>query len=457
MRSSQKVIFFNGISFQKYNIDFQFDSYDRIKLINHKLIEENVCFKKNEVLIHSGFCDSHIHSFWEASLSGNLNLVNIISNTELQYLVENFSSEIVTGYGWDENKIDGFCVDFVEKINKPIYLLRVCGHQAIVNKEFCNIHNLTFTKNIVGDEIILKYETLKTKIPNVNFEKIIIAAQESLLKKGINSISEMSVSTNEINAVLQLLKDKKLNINMDLIPLFSELEKEYLPIQEKQGKVEINVIHNKWYLDGSFGAKSARLRIPYKDSNTKGNLYYTDEKLFSEVEIALKKNFLLSFHAIGDGAIDQIIRLSQYFSSDLLRVSNFYKKNFHRIEHLQLFNKDQELFFTENNLWEFHIQPFHRIFDAHFFKQRLGVERVAEAYSQNFSKKIKVYLGSDSPIGSNLLSDYMESLINHPCPTQRYTNKEALEFIVKNNKYSDFTIKNGKNYFLSDIHWPKKQ
>lgn len=64
----------------------------------------------------------------------------------------------------------------------------------------------------------------------------------------------------------------------------------------------------KIFLDGSLGAKSAGLDVPFLDG-TEGYLLYSDEDLESLLGELAAYNTALSVHAIGHRAVDQILRV----------------------------------------------------------------------------------------------------------------------------------------------------
>lgn len=62
----------------------------------------------------------------------------------------------------------------------------------------------------------------------------------------------------------------------------------------------------KWQLDGSVGSHTAAFSQPFKDGG-QGELYYSDEFLSDTIERFDKQGFLVTAHAIGDVAIDQLV------------------------------------------------------------------------------------------------------------------------------------------------------
>ena len=58
-------------------------------------------------------------------------------------------------------------------------------------------------------------------------------------------------------------------------------------------------------LDGCFGSMDAALLQPYKHSEDKGVLYYSDEKVIDFCKKANRAGMQIQLHAIGDAAFDQ--------------------------------------------------------------------------------------------------------------------------------------------------------
>lgn len=62
----------------------------------------------------------------------------------------------------------------------------------------------------------------------------------------------------------------------------------------------------KWETDGSVGSRTAAFSRPYRDG-TQGCLYFPTEQLASTVAQLAGQGYLVSAHAIGDAAIDQLV------------------------------------------------------------------------------------------------------------------------------------------------------
>lgn len=89
----------------------------------------------------------------------------------------------------------------------------------------------------------------------------------------------------------------------------------------------------KIFLDGSLGAKSAGLDVPFLDG-TDGYLLYSDEELESLLGELAAYDTALSVHAIGHRAVDQILRILERIEGSGLSFSQV------RLEHVQYIRED---------------------------------------------------------------------------------------------------------------------
>ena len=85
-----------------------------------------------------------------------------------------------------------------------------------------------------------------------------------------------------------------------------------------------------WELDGAVNSQSAAFYTPYLGSEEKGHTYYSDEHVRKRVETALEEDILLTSHAIGPAAIDQILDLYAENKDRLDRKGGMY-----RIDHFE--------------------------------------------------------------------------------------------------------------------------
>ena len=87
---------------------------------------------------------------------------------------------------------------------------------------------------------------------------------------------------------------------------------------------------SSWELDGAVNSRSAAFKTPYKGSEDAGHKYYDDDTIGEKVKEALDEDILLTAHAIGPCAIEQL--LGAYSKhEDRLTASG----GMHRIDHAE--------------------------------------------------------------------------------------------------------------------------
>ena len=90
-----------------------------------------------------------------------------------------------------------------------------------------------------------------------------------------------------------------------------------------------------WELDGAVNSQSAAFYTPYRNMDEKGHTYYSDEHIRDRVETALKEDILLTAHAIGPVAIDQILNVYDEHRDELPTENGMY-----RIDHFEFPSKE---------------------------------------------------------------------------------------------------------------------
>ena len=176
----------------------------------------------------------------------------------------------------------------------------------------------------------------------------------------------------------------------------------------------------KLLTDGSLGARTAYMRGPYADApETAGVAVYTQDALNEVVALAHRNGMQVAFHAIGDGAIEQVVRSVEYAKRteekariSLMPENEIYPKkdstlkqtsspssHRHRIVHCQFIGEDLLARIKEAGLCA-DIQPPFTASDYPIVDARVGVERSDWSYVWRTMAEAGIPLGggSDSPV-----------------------------------------------------------
>jgi predicted amidohydrolase YtcJ len=149
----------------------------------------------------------------------------------------------------------------------------------------------------------------------------------------------------------------------------------------------------KLYADGALGSRGARMIEEYSDDPGNKGLFLTDlDLLESYCFNALKNNYQVAIHAIGDDANRQVLKIY----SDLLEEGNDRRW---RIEHAQIINPEDFQLFRKYRVVP-SIQPTHATSDMYWADERIGNDRMLGAYSYNtlLTQLGWIPNGSDFPV-----------------------------------------------------------
>jgi hypothetical protein len=232
--------------------------------------------------------------------------------------------------------------------DRPLHVIRTCAHIAVLNTkalEICGISKHTTVPS--GGEIrldangepngVLSETALglaKRKIPAYSFEqyrRMILAAQEEFLSYGIGAATDPAVHPELLEVYKAMDRAGALKIRINAIPILVPVgANEALPIPEIYESDYLKVNTVKLFSDGGLSGKTAAIKHFYKNTQEQGVLRLEYDFFKKTAQKAQDEGFMIATHAIGDAAIDLVLKVYEDISS-----SN--KSGLkHRIEHLCL-------------------------------------------------------------------------------------------------------------------------
>ncbi|MFC9599065.1 amidohydrolase [Peribacillus butanolivorans] len=333
--------------------------------------------------------------------------------------------EWILGYGWNhelwpdkkfptKEELDAVAPD------NPVMLQRVDAHSIWVNSKALEIGGITKdTHDPQGGEILRDSNgeptgvlidtagiSVTSKIPPYSTERIeegLIKAQEELFANGITSATDAGTHLSYINDMKNLYKKGELKARLNVMVANGKGGEtgESLEYYYKNGP-EIGLFGDRLTVrslklvgDGSLGSRSAALLEDYSDrSGHKGNYRFTDEELYRLVKEARKYGWQVATHAIGDGAILQVLNTyERVLKEDPLADHRW------RIEHFQIANASEIDRIAKVGILP-SMQPVHATSDKNMAEDRVGPERIK--YSYAWRKVIDagshIIGGSDAPV-----------------------------------------------------------
>ncbi len=412
-----------------YSVDENFTTYQAMAIADGKIIELGAereimnRYKADKVVdarsmpIFPGFYDAHSHFLGTATNKGELNLFGVESESEMIQKVIAFAkkndSEWIVGRGWDqtiwENKtfpnkamLDSLFPD------RPVYLMRIDGHSALVNQIGLDLVGIT-NKTQISDGIIEKdkggnltgivvdgaSKLAEKEIPPLSealVAKLLAETEMECFKAGLTTVTAAGISIKELHFLDSLQSAGNLKIG-----IYAMLEPEDKVIEFMQNgpflTEKLTARSFKLFADGSLGSRGALLKKPYSDQPENYGVYLLSDSILDlYAQACYDSGFQLNTHCIGDSA--NALILSKY--AEVLGGITDLRW---RIEHAQVVSENDRHYFADYAIIP-SMQPVAAISDMAWAEERLGPERINDAYALRSLKNQLGFLalGTDFPV-----------------------------------------------------------
>jgi predicted amidohydrolase YtcJ len=426
-----------------------------------------------------GFVDCHVHMTSFGQQLQSVDLRNVSSIEEMKRKIRDYASKNpgkswILGGRWDHER-------FVEKRyptrwdldeavpDKPVFLIRVCGHVGVANTKALQLAGITRETAVSGGKVdldeasgepngILRENALDLvwrvvpKPTAMELEEACIQAFQKAVEEGLTGVHWIVDSAEELRLIQKLCKEGRLPLRVYLgIPAKLLDNAAELGLTTGFGNDMLKLGFIKVFADGSLGARTAALKEPYSDKpETSGMLLLSQRKLNKLVLKAHRAGWQVAVHAIGDKAIEAVLKaFSKAFKT-------FPRENSrHRIEHCSVLSPKLIRQMKRLNLIA-SVQP-HFIVSDFWVVERVGAERARWVYPFKtlMDKGVVVAAGSDCPVEpiSPLLGIWA-AVARKTFKEEGLTVEEALKIYTLNAAYASYdenlkgTIEAGK---LADI------
>ena len=352
-------------------------------------------------VVMPGFIDVHAHLDSIGINLSTLDLRGVPSIEELKRrlrdYVKSVKSRWVVGRGWDQELFrerrwpSRFDIDEVVS-DRPVALVRVCGHAAVLNTKALELTGLlnSMDKDVIRDEtgnvtgVVVERaldrveELIHDSYTLDDYRGFMINAMRYAASLGVTTMGFVSVDLKSLNSLIMIERELgKLPIRVraylnpfdhgiDVIELLRQLG-----IRAGFGSQYLRINGIKVIADGSLGARTAWLSKPYNDDpGNSGRPNYGFDELMSIVKRSNEAGLQLAIHGIGDKMIETILDIYG-------RLGNVSMPR-HRIEHASVLREDlvgriRELGVT------LAVQP-HFVITDWWVVDRVGVDRARYVY-----------------------------------------------------------------------------
>ncbi len=368
-----------------------------------------------------GLIDSHGHI---AGLGDSLEILDLRearSAADIAAQVAKAASqrkpgEWIRGRGWDQTRWPGAQFPSHEldqaSPNNPVYLSRVDGHAAWVNKKAIEMSDINAaTQDPAGGRIIREKDGKPTgvlvdramglvsrRIPPPDAEAVRKRIENAALacaKLGLTTVHDAGTGDREIQAYKALIAKNALKLRVyAMIGGSGAHWEQWLKTGPEVGEY-LTVRSIKLVADGALGSRGAAMKEPYADEPShRGLTILKQEEIERVAKQAVARGFQVNTHAIGDAANRAV--LDAYAGA----LGGENDRRF-RIEHAQIVSLDDIPLFRKYSIIA-SMQATHATSDMRWAEKRVGPQRILGAYAwQRFLKAgVKLANGSDFPVES---------------------------------------------------------
>ena len=373
-----------------------------------------------------GLVDAHGHilsyglSLLRVDLTGTQSEEEAVARIR-EFSDQNGNLEWIQGRGWNQvlwtsNEFPSAATLDEYFGDTPLWLTRVDGHAGWANSAAMDLAGVNAaTIDPDGGQIIRDTEGRPTgtfvdnamdlitgNIPELSVEEQAFALRKALYElaaQGLTSVHDAGISANTLQAYQLLLEDGPLPIRVNAMlgagdPQLPELLAAG-HIASADGTFTVNSI--KISADGALGSRGAAMIEDYSDmAGHRGLLLLEPQRLYEVMEMAMKANFQVNIHTIGDNAnklvLDNFAVLIPETGTRNLR---------HRIEHAQILRYEDILRFAQLGVIP-SMQATHATSDKNMAQDRIGEIRIQGAYAWRKLMDAGAIIanGSDFPVES---------------------------------------------------------
>lgn len=366
--------------------------------------------------IYPGLIDAHCHFYGygltlqEVDLRGTKSMAEVIARIKTFQKEKN--PEFIVGNGWDQNDWEVKKYPTKEDLDTefpdvPVVLNRIDGHAVIVNSKALKLAGITRNTKAVGGQIEIAngeptgilidnpMDLIYRIIPKPN-RKIQIAAlldaEKVMFDYGLTTVNDAGLDPEIIDLIDSLQKAKVMKINVYAMITANQKN---IDLYLKKGIYKtdnLDVRSFKMYGDGALGSRGACLHKPYSDMPKQfGALLSPISGLKSVAKQIAASPFQLNTHAIGDSANTVLLKIYK-------EVLTGKKDRRWKIEHAQVLREADFDYFKLGIIPS--VQPTHATSDMYWADERLGKERLknAYAYKKLLQKAGVIALGTDFPV-----------------------------------------------------------
>jgi predicted amidohydrolase YtcJ len=376
-----------------------------------------------------GFHDSHMHPLLVGHFANGVILNDVKNVKEFLAKIKEKADKtpkgkMILGSGWNQELWEDrryptrWEVDSVAP-NNPVFLIHwnahiyLCNsllmHQKGVDRNTPSPDGGTIEKDAKGEPTGILLENainlvapgfLETGAGLFSYEETKEALRYCAMKAaewGLTSIVDILAGDAQVKAYQELEAEGKLPVRINFYLGYQLLDSVInLGIMSGFGNKKIRFAGMKMITDGSLSSHTAALRQPYVDMpGTSGVMRISTKEIEEFVHKATANGIRVDLHALGDKAIEEVLRIFRKVNKELKPKDPRFK-----ISHAILLAKDLIPQLSELDVIA-SVQPVFITGGQHWIPRQVGPERANYAHAYHFLQEAGVHMctGTDAPIG----------------------------------------------------------
>jgi predicted amidohydrolase YtcJ len=395
-----------------------------------------------------GFIDCHVHLVGTTLSAIGIPLDRARSAEELLGLVAEELTrgpERVYAQGFDESEWNSPRLPTLAELDElaevPVILVRADGHVSLANTAALERSGAAGEDGVERDSegrptgVVRRAANhrlqrwFRETLSDHELRELQLQAASTAAARGVTCLHEMAIPTQHGQREVEVLLAHRDRLPVEVVLYVGEKD---IPWIMDLGQERIG---GDLFLDGSIGARTAAVSEPYVDGKGTGILYEEDDDLAELFHNAHLAGLQVAVHAIGDRAIEQVLRVwERVYGSLDSRQRRHFRARRHRVEHFEMPTPEQVERAAALGLG-ISVQPG---FDAAWghpkalYEQRLGPERAfrMNPFATLVGRGLEVGAGSDSPVTPLDPMHGLWALENHHDPSQRMTREEAVRLFT---------------------------
>jgi predicted amidohydrolase YtcJ len=304
-----------------------------------------------------GFNDAHGHYIHEGLMATRLDLSKASGASEVYRLVKEYRAanpelDAIIAERWDDGQwvkseyptregLDEACGD------RPVLARRVDGHTAVANSALLDVYRQRWEGSWEG---IDEKTGLLLEEPSLDFNMVLPPTDDQLdqaiarfmkiaAREGTTSLQDFS-NPDYARAWRRYYRKAERGSVQPAARLGVSTYVEHLKAHVDAGFITgtggpfLRLGGVKIFADGSVGGRTALLREPYADADTRGVRIFSDEEMLERVRMAHEGGVQVRMHVIGDAAVEQGTRAFETVAEEV-GLEAFHAMR-HRFEHYEM-------------------------------------------------------------------------------------------------------------------------